>query len=394
MNPAIRTLFPGAHRQAYLDISARTLIPKPVRSAVADHLRMRMLRGGDKDAMRAVVERTRSAFAALIGARDDEIAITKNVSEGLNVFGASLPWKSGDNVVLCPVVEHPNNIYLWHNLARLHGIEVRSVAPVDGHISVDAMGEAMDERTRLVTVPSISFAPGFITDVKGIVAAARRVGALTLVDAAQSVGALQTDVRELGIDALAVATQKCLLAEYGFGFLYVRREVADTLVPIHLARFGVELDAHETAYADDDLRYRPGALRFDVGNYNYLGAAAAGAGLELLHHLTIKRVEAHVRRLAAWLADELLDLGLPVIGGAPGPHLAHIVCVGEGVGGRHYGAGSEAMSQLYDHLTASGIRLAIRSGALRFSVGVYNNEDDIERVADAAARGWRRSTRR
>lgn len=387
MNPAIRTLFPGAHRQAYFDISARTLIPKPVRSAVADHLRMRMLRGGDKDAMRAVVERTRSAFAALIGARDDEIAITKNVSEGLNLFGASLPWKAGDNVVLCPVLEHPNNIYLWHNLARLHGIEVRSVAPVDGHISVDAMGEAMDERTRLVTVPSISFAPGFITDIKGIVAAARRVGALTLVDAAQSVGALDTDVRELGIDALAVATQKCLLAEYGFGFLYVRREVAHTLVPIHLARFGVELDAHETAYTEDDLRYRPGALRFDVGNYNYLGAAAAGAGLELLHYLTVERVEAHVRRLASLLADELLGLGLPVIGGEPGPHLAHIVCVGHGVGGRHYGAGSEAMSLLHDHLTASGIRLAIRSGALRFSVGVYNNEDDIERVVDAAAQG-------
>ena len=387
MNPAIRTLFPGAHRQAYFDISARTLIPKPVRSAVADHLRMRMLRGGDKDAMRAVVERTRSAFAALIGARDDEIAITKNVSEGLNLFGASLPWKAGDNVVLCPVVEHPNNIYLWHNLARLHGIEVRSVAPVDGHISVDAMGEAMDERTRLVTLPSISFAPGFITDVEGIVAAARRVGALTLVDAAQSVGALDTDVRALGIDALAVATQKCLLAEYGFGFLYVRREVADTLVPIHLARFGVELDAHETAYTEDDLRYRPGALRFDVGNYNYLGAAAAGAGLELLHYLKVERVEAHVRRLASLLADELLDLGLPVIGGAPGPHLAHIVCVGHGVGGRHYGAGSEAMSLLHSQLTRSGIRLAIRSGALRFSVGVYNNEDDIERVVEAAARG-------
>ena len=387
MNPAIRTLFPGASRRPYFDISARTLIPKPVRSAVADHLRMRMVRGGDKDAMRAVVERTRSAFAALIGARDEEIAITKNVSEGLNLFGASLPWKAGDNVVLCPVLEHPNNIYLWHNLARLHGIEVRSVAPVDGHISVEAMGEAMDERTRLVTVPSISFAPGFITDVKGIAAAARRVGALTLVDAAQSVGALHTDVRELGIDALAVATQKCLLAEYGFGFLYVRREVADTLVPIHLARFGVELDAHETAYTEDDLRYRPGALRFDIGNYNYLGAAAAGAGLELLHHLTIERVEGHVRRLAAHLAHELLDLGLPVIGGAPGPHLAHIVCVGDGVGGRHYGAGSEAMSLLHDHLTASGTRLAIRSGTLRFSVGVYNNEYDIERVVEAAARG-------
>ena len=129
VNPSVRALFPGAEEQVYLDISARTLVPEPVRAAINDHLRTRMLRGGDKDAMRAVVERARSSFAALIGARADEIAITKNVSEGLNLFGASLPWKPGDNVVLCPALEHPNNIYLWHNLARLHGIEVRTVEP-------------------------------------------------------------------------------------------------------------------------------------------------------------------------------------------------------------------------------------------------------------------------
>ena len=388
MNPEIRALFPGAEEQAYFDISARALVPEPVRAAVSDHLRMRMLRGGDKDAMRAVVERARSSFAGLIGARPDEVAITKNVSEGLNLFGASLPWKAGDNVVLCPALEHPNNIYLWHNLARLHGIEVRTVAPEGGRVPVEAMGAAMDKRTRLVTVPSISFAPGFITDVAGVAAAARRVSALTLVDAAQSIGALRTDVRRLGVDALAVATQKCLLAEYGFGFLYVWRDVADTLVPIHLARFGVDLDGHETTYTVGDLRYRPGALRFDVGNYNYLGAAAVDAALQLLEGWEIGRVERFVRHLAANMADKLADLGLPVAGGRPGPHLAHIVCVGKSGSGRHYTADDPAMNSLHAHLTAAGIRLAIRRGALRFSVGVYNNEDDVERVVEAA-REWR-----
>lgn len=387
MSPEIRALFPGAEEQAYFDISARALIAEPVRAAVADHLRVRMLRGGDKNAMRAVVEEARSSFAGLIGARADEIAITKNVSEGLNLFGTSLPWEAGDNVVLCPSVEHPNNIYLWHNLARLRGIEVRTVAAEDGRVPVEAMGAAMDGRTRLVTIPSVSFAPGFITDVKGIAAAARRVGAVTLVDAAQSVGALRTDVHELGIDALAVATQKCLLAEYGFGFLYVRRELADTLVPVHLARFGVALDAHETAYVEDELRYALGALRFDVGNYNYLGAAAAGAALKLLEDWEIGRVERFVRHLSGKLADKLADLGLPVVGGRSGPHLAHIVCVGESGGGRHYTADDPAMNSLHGHLTAAGIRLAIRNGALRFSVGVYNNDEDVERVV-GAAREW------
>ena len=303
MKPDLRALFPGASEQPYFDISANSLMAEPVRAAIEGHLAGRTSGRGDKTEMVATVNRARSSFASLIGATSDEAAITKNVSDGLNLFGASLPWREGDNVVVCPALEHPNNIYLWYSLVRTHGIEVRPVAPEDGHIPVGAMAAAMDERTRLVTIPSITFAPGFVTDMKAIAAAARQVGALTLVDAAQSVGAHRTDVGDLGVDALAVAAQKALLSVYGFGFLYVRREVAETLTPVHVARFGIELDAHETAYSDDELRFRPGALRFDVGNYNYLGAAATAAALDLLGGWGVERVEKHVRGLAADLAN-------------------------------------------------------------------------------------------
>ncbi|WP_419933642.1 aminotransferase class V-fold PLP-dependent enzyme [Candidatus Palauibacter sp.] len=384
MNPEVRALFPGASQQVYLDISASSLMPSPVMAAAVSHTGRRVLGRGDKTRMLATAERARSSFASLIGASPEEVAITKNVSDGLNLFGMSLPWQAGDNVVLCPALEHPNNIYLWYSLARSHGIEVRSVAPEAGHITVGAMAAAMDERTRLVTLPSITFAPGFVTDVRAIAAAAREVGALTLVDAAQSIGAYHTDVADLGVDALAVAAQKALLSVYGFGFLYVRRELAETMTPVHVARFGIELDgAHETAYSEDELRFRAGALRFDVGNYNYLGAAATAAALDLLSDWGVERVENHVRGLAADLASRLLELGLPVVGGRPGPCLAHIVSVGESGGGRHYTADDPAMNSLYEHLTASGIRLAIRTGMLRFSIGVYNDESDISRVVEA-----------
>ncbi|MXW65465.1 MAG: aminotransferase class V-fold PLP-dependent enzyme [Gemmatimonadales bacterium] len=392
MNPDVRALFPGASEQPYFDISANSLMAEPVRAAIERHLGARTSGRGDKTEMVATVNRARASFASLIGAAPEEVAITKNVSDGLNLFGASLPWQAGDNVVLCPALEHPNNIYLWYSLVRTHGIEVRPVAPEDGHVPVEAMAAAMDDRTRLVTIPSITFAPGFVTGMKAIAAAARGVGALTLVDAAQSVGAHRTDVDELGVDALAVAAQKALLSVYGFGFLYVRREVAETLTPVHVARFGIELDAHETAYSDQELRFRPGALRFDVGNYNYLGAAATDAALDLLSAWGVGRVEQHVRGLAADLANGLLDLGLPVVGGRPGPHLAHIVSVGESGGGRHYTADDPAMNSLYDHLTAAGIRLAIRTGMLRFSLGVYNDDSDIDRVVEAA-QAWCARTR-
>ena len=116
----------------------------------------------------------------------------------------------------------------------------------------------------------------------------------------------------------------------------------------------------------------------------YLGAAATDAALDLLSAWGVERVETHVRGLAADLASRLLDLGLPVVGGTPGPHLAHIVSVGESGGGRHYTADDPAMNALHDHLTAAGIRLAIRTGMLRFSIGVYNDKSDIDRIVKAA----------
>ena len=179
MNEQIRAFFPGASKQTYLNIAAKGLIPSSVRDVVHDYLDQQISGTSDKDILRERVDETRALIASMIGVEADEVAITKNVSEGLNLFAASLEWREGDNVVVCPDLEHPNNIYLWFNLARRHGVEVRSIESVNGSVPIDRMVAATDGRTRVVTFPTISFAPGFITDVEPIVRAARGGGAWT-----------------------------------------------------------------------------------------------------------------------------------------------------------------------------------------------------------------------
>lgn len=253
---------------------------------------------------------------------------------------------------------------------------------VDRYLDARMMGSGDKDLLR-------GFAEGARESFAALINADHAEVALLLVDAAQSVGAIDIDVHALGIDALAVATQKCLLAFYGFGFLWVRRSLADKLMPGHVARYGIDLGegAHETALGSGELRFQPGARRFDLGNFNYLGAAAAQASIELLRSISMKQVEAHLRSLAARLAAALLELGLPVAGGAPGEHLAHIVSVGESGGGRHYTADDPAMNELYDHLARNGVQLSIRRGVLRMSLGIYNNEADVDRVV-ALTREW------
>jgi selenocysteine lyase/cysteine desulfurase len=173
-----------------------------------------------------------------------------------------------------------------------------------------------------------------------------------------------------------------MMAFYGTGFLFCRRERAEKIQPVYLARFGVALDAdrHETAMDVEQLEYAPGAKRFDLGNYNYLGATAAEASMKLIHELGTPAIEKHVRGLAFRLIEGMLELGLPVAGGPPGPRIGHIVAVGTSGGGRHYTADDPRMNSLHDYLIENGVKLAIRRGILRFSLHCYNNTDDVDRV--------------
>ncbi len=382
--------FPGAKDQIYLNCAARGLTPKCARSAV-DNLLDACTNGlGDKDEMFGIVENVRSGFAEMIGANKDEVAITKNVSEGLNTIVAALDLKAGDNVILCPDLEHPNNVYPWLHLRERLGVEVRTVSGDEGNIPVQKMITSMDERTKCVTVASVSFSPGFRTDMAPLGAACREHGAFFLVDGVQSVGIVETDVKALNIDALAVSTQKGLLGLYGMGLLYCRHDWADRITPVYLARFGVDLGGgvHEAALGSDNYRLMPGARRFDLGNHNYIAAAAADKSINFLNEIGAKNVEIHVGDLTRQLADGLLALDLPVVGGAPSDHLTSLVCVGQLGGSGHDSTDDAEMSSLSQHLYNNRVQHSIRKGLIRLSLHIYNTEQDIAEVL-ALARGWR-----
>ncbi|MDA0662607.1 MAG: aminotransferase class V-fold PLP-dependent enzyme [Proteobacteria bacterium] len=368
-----------------MNVAARGLMTTGSRAAIDRMLDARLYGEADKAAMFDIIESSRRRYAALINADPDEIAITKNVSEGLNAIIASYDWQRGDNAVICPDLEHPNNVFPWRNLAKRTGMDVKTVAPHDGQISVEAIAEAIDGNTRMVTASSVTFAPGFRTDIAAIARLCRERDILFLVDGVQSVGILHTDVNELGIDAMAVSTQKGLLGLYGMGFLYCRREWAERLTPVYLARFGVDMgDAHEAALGDGDDRLAPGARRFDLGNYNFVAAAAVDDSIGMMLDTGTREIEEYVTGLTRDLATGLLDVGLPVVGGEPGPATGSIVSVGSIGEGQHDTVDDPAMAGLHDYLSANGVNLSIRRGILRFSLHLYNDASDVARVIELA----------
>jgi cysteine desulfurase / selenocysteine lyase len=385
---SLRHDFPGVEKWGYFDVAARGLLPRSSRAAVEAYFDTLMHDGGDKAAMFRVVESARSRFATLIGAKPDEIAITKNVSEGLNIIANAYPWRTGDKVILCADREHPNNIYIWLQLARRFGIEVCIVPSRDGHIVAGDLIAAFDDRTRIVTVSSVSFHPGLRTDVEALAEACTARDILLLVDGVQSVGVTHLDVGRSRIDALAVSTQKGLLGLYGMGFLYCRREWAERLQPVYLARFGVDLgDAHEAAGGVSDYNLMPAARRFDLGNYNFAGATAVDRSLELLLSVGTEAIERHVRDLTKALVDGLVAFGLPVVGAPFGPHFTNIVTVSERTDDETFNARLEAV------LAENRFKISIRRNALRFSSHLYNTHEEIERVLDVIGRFLRVNSR-
>jgi selenocysteine lyase/cysteine desulfurase len=386
---AARKEFPGTVDKVYTNTAARWLPSRQTRAALDAYLDQLVDGRVDKQANFDAIERVRAKFARLINAQADEIAYTKNVSEGLNIIASSLPWKAGDNVVLCRDVEHPNNIYPWLNLQRRFGVEVRSAPDRDGAVDVEAMLELIDDRTRLVTVATVTFAPGFRTDVETLGRVCREKDIFFLVDAVQSVGVVATDVEKLKVDGLAVSTQKGLCGLYGMGFLYCRREWAERITPAALARFSVDLgpDVHEATMGDGHYDLMPGARRFDLGNYNYPAAMAVEPALDLQLDLGPPVIEAYVCGLSQRLAGGLHQLGLKVSGGPPGPHLAHTVTAGKYARNTHESAGDPDSDALYKHLADNDVILTVRRGMLRFSLHLYNNEADVDRVLDLV-REW------
>jgi cysteine desulfurase/selenocysteine lyase len=384
-----RLQFPGAHDSVYLETSARGLIPTGARDAALAYYdaRVRGVRKEDGGVFEAV-ERVCGQFAALVGAEADEVTLTRNVSEGLNMIVASLPWQAGDNAIVCKDIEHPNGVYSLYNMRDRYGIEVRVAEPTaDLAMSVKGIERLMDARTRLIIVSSVTFATGARTDLESLGRVCRARGVLLLVDGAQSVGAIGLNVVESNIDALAVGANKYLCGPYGFGFLFVRKAVAEQIRPAYLGRYSVDLgDAHEGEQGDDQYQLLRGARRFDLGSYNYSAANAASASLDLLSRVGVPNIERHVMALSRSLHAGLRELRIPLVSGGVEAHRSHLVLAGARAPSAEL---LTLMKDLAQHYSECGIRVSERHGRLRYSFHLYNTQEEVDAVVEAT-RSWPR----
>lgn len=314
-------------------------------------------------------ETARKLAAKLIGATPQEIAFTKNTSEGIAFVANGLEWHAGDEIV-STAVEYPANVYPWMDLAQRFGVKHIMVPERDGRIILDELLAAVTARTRMIALSHVEYASGFRNDVAAIGAFCRERGILFCVDAIQALGVIPVDVEAMKIDFLSADGHKWLLGPEGAGFFYCRKE--------HLTKLRPEVGwlnvVNAMDYGTYDFTLRNDARRFECGTYNISGILSLGASLKLIDELGVDFIQQRVLALTDRLCAGLRDKGYSVYSPRGAGEASGIVAF---------------THQKLDHaaivrgLQAKNIAIVIREKRLRASPHFYNSPEQIDRLIAA-----------
>lgn len=363
---------PVTKRWAYFDHAAVAPLPEPSRLAMTGQI-ADQAENGDVNwpDWRKNVERARKLGAELVGARQDEIAVIRNTTEGIGLVAEGFFWKAGDNVVV-PSSEFPSNLYPWKHLES-RGVEVRVVESPDERLDIGAVNAACDRRTRIVAMSWIGYATGWRNDPAVFAEVAHKHGAYFFLDAIQGCGVFPLDVAAAGIDFFAADGHKWMLGPEGAGIMYVRGDLLDMLRPLLIGWNSV---ATAGDYGNPEVRLKPNAGRYEGGSYNMAGIAGLAASLELLTAYSPARIEADLLAVTNEICERLGTFGADIASDRSDGHASGIVA---------FTLPNVPTTVARKHLLDASVVVRERNGRLRVSPHAYTNDEDIGRLMEALA---------
>lgn len=340
-------------------------------------------------------EDARARTARFVGASADELVWAENATDAINIvalglsdasagLGApELALRPGDEILVTEA-EHHANLIPWQRLAARTGAVLRWVPVTDeGTWSLDDLRAASGDRTRLIAFAHVSNVTGSIAPAADVADFARSIGALTMLDACQSVPHMPVDLAALGVDFAAFSGHK-MLGPTGIGALYGRKELLDSLPP---ARTG---GSTITTVTMEHAEFLPAPQRFEAGTQPVSQVVGLGAAVDYLSEWGMDRVRVHEQELAGLLTDAVAEVaGVRLIGPPPGSPRAAIVSVDvDGVHAHDVGQflDSRGISVRVGHHCAQPLhrRLGL-TATTRASGYVYTTAEDVAAFAAALA---------
>jgi len=395
--PVLSRSFNG-HPLAYLDSAATSQKPRTVIDAVARYyseLNANPHRGVYALSVEATdaYEAARARVARFLHAPDPNgVIFVRGTTEALNLVATCLGrehLRTGDQVV-CTVMEHHSNIVPWHQLRSRRGVALDFVGiDADGRLRTEDLDRLIGARTKVVAVTHVSNVLGTVNPIREIANRAHEVGALVIVDAAQSVPHRSVDVGALGADFLAFSGHK-VLGPMGIGVLWGRSELLAALPP-YMGGGEMISEVHT-----DRVEYREPPARFEAGTPNVAGAVGLSAALDYVERIGWEALQDHERRLFQRFVDGAASRfgnDLKVYGPPPSPDRESVASFSvRGVHPHDLASllDSDGIAIRAGHHCAQPLMDVLGVPALaRASPYLYNTAEEIDRLLDSIGKARR-----
>jgi cysteine desulfurase/selenocysteine lyase len=305
--PLLKNIDQGEQNFVYFDNAATSLKPQVVVDAVTDYLSHKSvnIHRGEYDLSFEVsnaYEAARATVATFINAKTEEIIFTHGTTSAMNMvaYGLGESLLQEDDVVLLSVAEHASNVLPWFRATQLKRAKIEYI-PLNqnGSFSIEALEKALHSKVKIISLAHISNVLGFANPIKDIVKLAHKIGAVVVVDGAQSVAHMPTDVNELDVDFLSFSAHK-MLGPTGIGVLYGKTHLLEKLPPFELgggsnARFDIS----------GRLSLRAVPYRFESGTPAIEGALGFKAAVEYLESVGMQAISAYELELRNYAIEQL-----------------------------------------------------------------------------------------
>jgi cysteine desulfurase/selenocysteine lyase len=359
----IRRDFPVVEQAAYLNSAAAGPLPRPVMEAASGYYREMMEEGDARwDEWLERREAVRRRIAAFINAEPDEIALTTNTSSGMNIIVDAL---EGRGEVISCALEFPASTITWlHRGIRVHLVEAR-----EGELRIEDARRAMSEKTAIICLSHVQYSNGFRTNLEEL--GLSKGDHALVVNASQSAGAFEIDVKRMRIDALCATGHKWMLAGYGSGFVYLSRELLDETRARAIGWLSVE-DPFGDRNREFSVR-TDAAARVELGCPHFAGIFALGAAVRYLEKIGTQEIEQRVLALNRHLTARLDEAGWRVLSPLRDESSRSAETL----------IAAERPKRVVAHLARRGIAVTEKPQGIRVATHFFNSEADIERLIAA-----------
>ncbi len=313
---------------------------------------------------------SKKVFAKVIGASEDEVACVPNATAGINTIMNMLPVERGGNIVTTDLA-FPMGAVVVENQRR-RGAETKFIKSREGIVDTADFEKAVDDDTAIVYLDHAGWFNGLLFDLKAISDIAHEHGALLVVDATQSIGAVNWNVDRSGVDAAATSTYKWLMGgvwPLSTGFMYVNRELVDAHPPAYVSGASMEkmqIGDSEEGYTRYEFTPQRGIKRLEIFRGTDISYVAVEHSMKILLKLGLDKVEARIKKLDTMLVDGLIESGFQLQ--TPEEEDRRIF-----LNVKH-----EDPEGIVKNLAEHKIVVSPRVGGIRISPHFYNREDEVD----------------